>query len=123
MWKKESSLESSFRFIFQENSIDSLNLSSQNSIESNKDYYPGYIQIYPDGAAQRNMGNIENFDKIICFTKSLSFEKRSENYNDIIQNITSELENHILNMDDIVDLCPCNGCPSPVRSVSSLSFY
>ena len=103
VWKKESSLESSFRFIFQENSIDSLNSSSQNSIDSNKDYYPGYIQIYPDGAAQRNMGNIENFDKIICFTKSLSFEKRSENYNDIIQNITNELENHILNMDDIVD--------------------
>ena len=103
VWKKESSLESSFRFIFQENSIDSLNSSSQNSIDSNKDYYPGYIQIYPDGAAQRNMGNIENFDKIICFTKSLSFEKRSENYNDVIQNITNELENHILNMDDIVD--------------------
>ena len=97
--EKESSLESSFRFIFQENSIDS-KFKCQNSIESNKDYYLVIFKFILM-KTQRNMGNIENFDKIICLQRA-SFE-RSKNYNDIIQNITNELENHILNMDDIVD--------------------
>jgi phytoene dehydrogenase-like protein len=101
-WKKEKALETSFRFVFSEDTLDGLNDSGQMALNSQNNYTPGYIQIYPDGAAQRKLNNSENFDKIICFTKNFSFNKQSKDLLSAEQNIIEKISKLIYNPEDIV---------------------
>lgn len=101
-WKKEKTHETSFRFIFSQDTLDDLNNSGQMALNSQNNYTPGYIQIYPDGAAQRKLNNSENFDKIICFTKNLSFNKQSYDLIDAEQNIIEKISKLISNPEDLV---------------------
>ena len=101
-WKKEKTYETSFRFIFSQDTLDDLNNSGQMALNSQNNYTPGYIQIYPDGAAQRKLNNSENFDKIICFTKNFSFNKQSYDLIDAEQNIIEKISKLISNPEDLV---------------------
>ena len=101
-WKKEKTHETSFRFIFSQDTLDDLNNSGQMALNSQNNYTPGYIQIYPDGAAQRKLNNSENFDKIICFTKNFSFNKQSYDLTDAEQNIIEKISKLISNPEDLV---------------------
>ena len=101
-WKKEKTHETSFRFIFSQDTLDDLNNSGQMALNSQNNYTPGYIQIYPDGAAQRKLNNSENFDKIICFTKNFSFNKQSYDLIDAEQNIIEKISKLISNQEDLV---------------------
>lgn len=101
-WKKEKTHETSFRFIFSQDTLDDLNNSGQMALNSQNNYTPGYIQIYPDGAAQRKLNNSENFDKIICFTKNFSFNKQSYDLIDAEQNIIEKISKLISNPEDLV---------------------
>ena len=101
-WKKEKALETSFRFVFSQDTLDGLNDSGQMALNSQNNYTPGYIQIYPDGAAQRKLNNSENFDKIICFTKNFSFNKSSNDLHQSEQNIIQKVSKLIENPDDLV---------------------
>lgn len=101
-WKKEKALETSFRFVFSQDTLDGLNDSGQMALNSQNNYTPGYIQIYPEGAAQRKLNNSENFDKIICFTKNFSFNKSSNDLHQSEQNIIQKVSKLIENPDDLV---------------------
>ena len=101
-WKKEKALETSFRFVFSQDTLDGLNDSGQMALNSENNYTPGYIQIYPDGAAQRKLNNSENFDKIICFTKNFSFNKQSKDLLYAEQNIIEKISKLISNPEDLV---------------------
>jgi len=101
-WKKEKALETSFRFVFSQDTLDGLNDSGQMALKSQNNYTPGYIQIYPDGAAQRKLNNSENFDKIICFTKNFSFNKQSKDLLCAEQNIIEKISKLISNPEDLV---------------------
>ena len=101
-WKKEKALETSFRFVFSQDTLDGLNDSGQMALNSQNNYTPGYIQIYPDGAAQRKLNNSENFDKIICFTKNFSFNKQSKDLLCAEQNIIEKISKLISNPEDLV---------------------
>jgi len=105
-WKytdENNNYDTSFRFIFFNETLKEFEKGSQDSKKGFKDYIPGYIQIYPEGAAQRKMGNIEDFDKIILFTKNFSFENKGENLNEIKNNIISSFLNFIENPEDLID--------------------
>ena len=39
------------------------------------DYEPGYIQIYPEGAAMRQIGLTEAFDRLTLFFKNLALDR------------------------------------------------
>lgn len=103
-WKNASDkdCESSFRFIFSNTNLDEFEKSSQETKKNNVDYSEGYIQIYPEGAAQRKMGNNEKLDKLILFTKNFSFDKNSNDLSHARDKIISLLSKHI---DNIEDLC------------------
>ena len=101
-WKKEKALDTSFRFVFSQDTLDGLNDSGQMALNSQNNYTPGYIQIYPDGAAQRKLNNSENFDKIICFTKNFSFNKQSKDLLCTEQNIIEKISKLISNPEDLV---------------------
>ena len=101
-WKKEKALDTSFRFVFSQDTLDDLNDSGQMALNSQNNYTPGYIQIYPDGSAQRNLNNSEKYDKIICFTKNFSFYKNSDDLIYAEQNIIEKISKLISNPEDLV---------------------
>ena len=70
-WKESNDYSDSFRFIFSTDTLRDFEDASQNALKNSGDYFPGFIQIYPDGSAQRTMGNKENNDKLIFFTKCI----------------------------------------------------
>ena len=78
-WRDHSESDkslSSFRFIFSVDNLDEFEHRSINSLNGVSDYEPGYIQVYCEGAAQRHLGNHEKYDKLIFFTKNISYEKQ-----------------------------------------------
>ena len=105
-WKytdEKNNYDTSFWFIFSNQSLEEFEKNSQDSKIGLKDYIPGYIQIYPEGAAQRKMGNVEEFDKVILFTKNFSFENKGEDLNEIKNNIISSFLKFIENPEDLID--------------------
>ena len=104
-WKNASDIdcESSFRFIFSNTNLDDFEKSSQETKKNNIDYSEGYIQIYPEGAAQRKMGNNEKLDKLILFTKNFSFDKNSNDLSHTRDKIISLLSKHIENIEDLCE--------------------
>ena len=104
-WKNASDIdcESSFRFIFSNTNLDEFEKSSQETKKNNVDYSEGYIQIYPEGAAQRKMGNNEKLDKLILFTKNFSFDKNSDDLSHTRDKIISLLSKHIENIEDLCE--------------------
>jgi len=101
-WKDSNNYSDSFRFIFSVDSLEDFENASQKALKNNGDYFPGFIQIYPEGSAQRNMDNHEDYDKLIFFTKNLSFDKKADNLSDIKDRIISKVIPHIENPEDIV---------------------
>ena len=102
-WKSNKDYDTSFRFLFSNNCLNDFEKSSQNAKNNIVDYAPGYIQIYPEGAAQRQMGNKEKLDKLILFTKNFSFDKNASSLSNAKDEIISLLSNYIENIDDIIE--------------------
>ena len=101
-WKDSNNYSDSFRFIFSTDTLNKFEDASQNSLKNKGDYFPGFIQIYPDGSAQRTMNNNENFDKLIFFTKNISFNKKAKDLEKIKEQIISTVLPYIENSDDLV---------------------
>ncbi len=104
-WKndKNKDYDSSFRFLFSNTNLNDFEKSSQNAKKNILDYNPGYVQVYPEGAAQRKMGNVEKLDKLILFTKNFSFSKNASRLYKAENKIISLLSKHIENIDDLVE--------------------
>tara|TARA_B100000989_G_scaffold170229_1_gene127472 strand:- start:1762 stop:3279 length:1518 start_codon:yes stop_codon:yes gene_type:complete len=102
IWKESNNFSDSFRFIFSVDTLEKLEIASQNAFNNINDYFPGFIQVYPEGSAQRNMNNKEEFDKLIFFTKNLSFNKSYNNLKDIKDRIISTVLPYIENPQDLV---------------------
>ena len=101
-WKDSNNFSDSFRFIFSVDSLNSFEDASQNALNDLDNYFPGFIQVYPEGSAQRKMNNKEDFDKLIFFTKNFSYNKEAKNLNDIKEKIISTVMPHIENPEDLV---------------------
>ena len=100
-WKDSNEYPDSFRFIFSNNSLKKFEEASQNSLKNTGDYFPGFIQIYPDGSAQRTMNNKESLDKIILFTKNLSYNKKAVDIDEVKEEIVSTVLPYIENPEDL----------------------
>jgi len=99
---KNPEYDTSFRFFFSTNTLEEFEAASQNAAKKINDYCPGYIQVYAEGGAQRKMNNNEHLDKIILFTKNLSFDKSANKLDDIKESILARVISHIKNPDDLV---------------------
>ena len=101
-WKDSNNYPDSFRFIFSNNSLNQFEDASQNALKNSGDYFAGFIQIYPDGSAQRTMNNNDNYDKLILFTKNLSYDKKADDLDKIKDEIVDTVLPYIENADDLV---------------------
>ena len=99
---KNPEYDTSFRFFFSNNTLEEFETASQNASKKVADYCPGYIQVYAEGGEQRKMNNDEHLDKIILFTKNLSFDKSAEKIDDVKEKIISRVMPHIKNPEDLV---------------------
>ena len=101
-WKDSNEYSDSFRFIFSNNNLNNFEEASQNALKNCGDYFAGFIQIYPDGSAQRTMNNKETFDKLILFTKNLSYDKKADDLDKVKDEIIKTVLPYIENADDLV---------------------
>ena len=101
-WKDSNEYSDSFRFIFSNNNLNNFEEASQNALKNSGDYFAGFIQIYPDGSAQRTMNNKENYDKLILFTKNLSYDKKADDLDKVKDEIINTVLPYIENADDLV---------------------
>ena len=101
-WKESNEFSDSFRFIFSNHNLNKFEEASQNALKNSGDYFAGFIQIYPDGSAQRSMNNKENYDKLILFTKNLSYDKKADDLDKVKDEIINSVLPYIENADDLV---------------------
>ena len=102
-WKESNEYSDSFRFIFSNNNLNKFEEASQNALKNSGDYFAGFIQVYPDGSAQRTMNNKESYDKLILFTKNLSYDKKADDLDKVKDEIINTVLPYIENADDLVD--------------------
>lgn len=106
IWKnnnRDDKSQSSFRFVFSVDNLDEFELRSNNSLNKVSEYEPGYIQVYCEGAAQRHLGNSEKYDKLILFTKNISFDKTGNELKNVHEKIKQKVFQYISNPSDCVE--------------------
>ena len=72
-WRDATNLsdtDAAFRFLFSVNSIEKFEESTISVLGKDKDYEPGYMQIYCEGGAMRIMNCNEPYDRIAVFMKT-----------------------------------------------------
>ncbi len=101
-WKQgtdQAGSDSAFRYFFAVNTLDEFDAATE-AVLNGEDFAPGYYQVYCDGAAQREMGLNEPFDRITVFFKNLALGKSGEELKEVEEEIKSFILGHIENPDD-----------------------
>ena len=67
-----------------------------------EDFAPGYLQVYCEGAAMRQMGLNEPFDRIAVFFKNLALGKTGEELAEVEVEVKEIILSHVANPEDCV---------------------
>src|SRR4029453_3684220 len=67
--------DTAFRFIFSGDSLAEFESAALRVLDGEVDYAPGYIQIYCEGAAMRQLGHVEPFDRLTLFFKNMALDR------------------------------------------------
>ena len=101
-WKHGTSdpeSDTAFRFIFAVDSLDDFE-SATLSVADGKDFDPGYFQIYCEGAAMRQMGLKEPFDRLAVFFKNLALGQTGDQLAGVEQQVRNIVLAKIANPED-----------------------
>ena len=104
-WKHGSDAidsDAAFRFIFLVSSIDEYEDATLKILDADVDYAPGYLQIYCEGAAMRQLKHSEPFDRLTVFFKNLSLSEIGANLADVENQAKQKLFEYIENPQDCV---------------------
>jgi phytoene dehydrogenase-like protein len=104
-WKNGTDHEHSdaaFRFIFQVNDIDEYEAATLKVLDTENDYAPGYLQVYCEGAAMRQLNHAEPFDRLAVFFKNLSLSRKGADLAHVEQQVKETLLDKIENPEDCV---------------------
>ena len=103
-WKEGSAGDgdTAFRFIFSVESLADFERATLRVISNDVDYEPGYIQIYCEGAAMRQLGMREPFDRLTLFFKNVAFNQPGEALPDVAAAVREQVLTHIGNPEDCV---------------------
>jgi phytoene dehydrogenase-like protein len=89
--------DTAFRFIFAVDSVAAFEAATLRVLNADVDYAPGYIQIYCEGAAMRQLGLVEPFDRLTLFFKNLALRRRGDALPDVAAAITAQVLARIAN--------------------------
>jgi len=104
-WKSgtdASDSDAAFRFMFSVSSLDQFEEATLKVLDTNVDYAPGYMQIYCEGAAMRQLDHAEPFDRLAVFFKNLSLSEIGANLADVENEVKEKLFEYIENPQDCV---------------------
>ena len=104
-WKYGSDANDSdaaFRFLFSVANIDEYEEATLKVMDTSVDYVPGYMQIYCEGAAMRQLGHSEPFDRLAVFFKNLSLGKNGAALPEVESNVRDKLLAYVDNPEDCV---------------------
>jgi phytoene dehydrogenase-like protein len=104
-WKHGSDASDSdaaFRFIFSVSDIDEYEAATLRVLDAKADYVPGYMQIYCEGGAMRQLRHDEPFDRLAVFFKNLSLGATGEELTHVEHQVRDTLFEYIDNPEDCV---------------------
>ena len=101
-WKEDAggNRDSAFRFIFSVDTLAQFEQATLRVVSGEVDYEPGYIQIYCEGAAMRQLGMIEPFDRVTLFFKNVAFTRRGEDLPEVAALVKGQVLALIANPED-----------------------
>ncbi len=102
-WTGESpTADSAFRFIFSVDSVAEFERATLKVTAGDVDYAPGYIQIYCEGAAMRQLGVHEPFDRLTLFFKNVALTRPGEALADVEAEVKAQVLSRVDNPEDCV---------------------
>jgi len=94
--------DAAFRFIFSVSSVAEFEEATLKVLDPDVHYAPGYMQIYSEGAAMRQMNHREPFDRVAVFFKNLSLNRTGAELDDVRVRVRDTLFEKIENPEDCV---------------------
>lgn len=91
-----------FRFIFAVETLADFERATLRAASGEVDYEPGYVQIYCEGAAMRQLGLAEPFDRLTLFFKNLALDQYGEALPEVVEAVKAQLFPHLRNPEDCV---------------------
>jgi phytoene dehydrogenase-like protein len=91
-----------FRFIFAVETLAEFERATLRAATGEVAYAPGYIQIYCEGAAMRQLGLRESFDRLTLFFKNLALDRQGDALPEIAEAVKAQLFPHLQNPEDCV---------------------
>jgi phytoene dehydrogenase-like protein len=89
--------DTAFRFIFAVDSLDAFEAATLRVLNAEADYAPGYIQIYCEGAAMRQLGHAEPFDRLTLFFKNMALGQRGDALPEVEAAVKQQVLAHVAN--------------------------
>ena len=94
--------DTAFRFVFGVESLAEFERATLRVVSGDVPYEPGFIQIYCEGAAMRQLGLVESFDRLTLFFKNLSLGAGGDALPEVEAAVTAQVFAHIANPEDCV---------------------
>jgi phytoene dehydrogenase-like protein len=104
-WKYGSEANDSdaaFRFLFSVSDIEEYEAATLKVMDTSVDYVPGYMQIYCEGAAMRQLRHSEPFDRLAVFFKNLSLGRTGAALPEVEIQVRDHLLAYVDNPEDCV---------------------
>ncbi|MEO8637200.1 MAG: FAD-dependent oxidoreductase [Gemmatimonadales bacterium] len=104
-WKEGSAAaggDAAFRFVFAVESLAEFERATLRVISGEVDYEPGFIQIYCEGAAMRQLGLAEPFDRLTLFFKNVALNRNGEAMPEVEASVKAQVFAHLANPEDCV---------------------
>ena len=102
-WKHGSDASDSdvaFRFVFSVSSVEEYERATLKVLDTDVDYVPGYMQVYCEGAAMRQLRHDEPFDRLAVFFKNLSLGRTGTELTRVEHEVRDTLFGYIDNPED-----------------------
>jgi phytoene dehydrogenase-like protein len=94
--------DTAFRFIFAVNSLAEFESATLRVLDGKVDYAPGYIQIYCEGAAMRQLGHVEAFDRLTLFFKNMALDRPGDALKEVEAAVKAQVLERVANPDACV---------------------
>jgi phytoene dehydrogenase-like protein len=104
-WKEAADAadgDTPFRFIFAVETLADFERATLRVASAEVAYEPGYIQIYCEGAAMRQLGHQESFDRLTLFFKNLALDRHGAQLPEVAEAVKARLFPHLQNPEDCV---------------------
>lgn len=94
--------DAAFRFFFGVSNVEEFEQATLRVLDPDVAYEPGYLQVYCEGAAMRQLGHDDAFDRLAVFFKNLSLGDTGDGLPDVERQVKAALLEHVDNPDDCV---------------------